>query len=174
MKFKQAVTEDVYKKVWDEMKKYWRSNYNINKSADYFINEVEQIERKNGTYKEWVDEFKGIKSIRMDSVPLIGLLKHKDHLEAISRIPQQYVDLINKNYKLNIKKTASIEGDNPERYEKYSKFNPSTAKPSFMFRDFIGWGVGRMIAALIRGDDRLTVIRLNSSNKRSKEVDRLL
>ena len=52
---------------------------------------------------------------------------------------------------------------NPNRYDQYSKMDPSTAKPSVMVDGAIDFGVGRFTAALVRGDQHLNVWQLQSN-----------
>ena len=50
----------------------------------------------------------------------------------------------------------------PERLMQYAKLPTSTAKPSVMVNGQIYWGVGRYLAALIRGDKQLKVWNVTS------------
>jgi hypothetical protein len=74
----------------------------------------------------------------------------------LTRTPQEVLDVINKKHGTSVK-TTKVYDPNPSRYFEYAKMNPATAKPSVMLDGFIGWGVGRFIAALVRGDKILKV-----------------
>ena len=84
-----------------------------------------------------------------------------DNLFGLTRVPQDVLDVINKKWELNVK-TEIVYDENPDRYFKYSKMPNHTAKPSVMFDGEIGWGWGRFIAALIRGDKTILAWELRS------------
>ena len=84
------------------------------------------------------------------------LLKHKEQLDSISRSPKEVIDCINKKWNLNVSYGKQYDA-RPERYFQYAKMDSSTAKPSVLVNGQIYWGVGRFIAALIRGDKKLKV-----------------
>ena len=112
-------------------------------------------ERPEGD-KDDIDEFKNYKLV--NNKPTIVSIKNilKDNLDSLTRVPQEVLDVINKKWGINIK-TIKVYDQNPSRYFEYAKMNPQTAKPSVMFDGFIVWGVGRFIAALIRGDKTIKV-----------------
>lgn len=112
-------------------------------------------ERPEGD-KSDVEEFKNYKLVNNNPIEVNIKDILKDNLDSLTRTPQDILDVINKKWGTNIK-TSKVYDPNPSRYFKYAKMNPSTAKPSVMFDGFIGWGVGRFIAALIRGDKTIKV-----------------
>lgn len=118
------------------------------------------VERGEGT-KDDIDELKKytLKSNQPINVNIKDMLK--TNIDLLERTPQEVLDVINKKWGINAK-TVKVYDPNPDRYFKYAKMNPSTAKPSVMFDGCIGWGVGRFIAALVRGDKTIKVWDLRS------------
>lgn len=74
----------------------------------------------------------------------------------LSRLPQEVVNIINKNWGTN-GKSETVYDSNPQRYFQYAKMPATSAKPSVMVNGVIEWGVGRFVAALIRGDKTIKV-----------------
>lgn len=112
-------------------------------------------ERGEGT-KEDIEEFRhyvlnGTQPINVNIKDIL-----KINFDSLERTPQEVLDVINKKWGINAK-TVKVYDPNPNRYFEYAKMNPSTAKPSVMFDGYIGWGVGRFIAALVRGDKTIKV-----------------
>lgn len=92
---------------------------------------------------------------RMGNPPLVivqlrDLLRRRDTLDSIARCPPQVIEKINNVWNLDVKHGQSYDRD-PGRYERYAQMDAGTAKPSIMLDGEIIWGVGRMIAALMRG-----------------------
>lgn len=85
-----------------------------------------------------------------------ALLKEPWMKGSISRTPQPVVDAINKRYGTNFK-GGTVYDREPDRFFKYAKMSAATAKPSVMVNGDVIFGVGRMIAALLRGDDSVLV-----------------
>lgn len=101
---------------------------------------------------------------------LLNLLQTKSVKDAISRTPRHVMEMIKTNprYKLELEdvehvsdtevgrkfglKSGEIFDQNPERYEEYANYDPKTAEPSTMVNGELYWGMGRLIAALLRGD----------------------
>jgi hypothetical protein len=112
-------------------------------------------ERGEGT-KDDIEEFKNyvLNGTQPISVNIKDILK--TNFDSLKRTPQEVLDVINKKWGINAK-TVKVYDPNPNRYFEYSKMNPTTAKPSVMFDGYIGWGVGRFIAALVRGDKTMKV-----------------
>jgi len=96
------------------------------------------------------------------NVNLRDLLKNKDNLETLGRVPQEILNIINQKWGTNAK-TVKVYEQNPNRLLEYAKMDPATAKPSVMFDGEIGWGVGRFVAALIRGDKTMPVWDLRAN-----------
>ena len=116
-------------------------------------------ERPKGD-KEDIEEIKQLKlispqPITVNTADVLRTTLVDDKL-FLSRIPQEVVDVINKNWGTN-EKTKTIYDQNPQRYFQYAKMSSSTAKPSIMINNVIEWGVGRFIATLIRGDKTINV-----------------
>lgn len=88
-------------------------------------------------------------------IPLKSLLSR--NLDSISMASDEAIAIINKKWKLDIRPASQRYDKNPERYSQYSKMDSSTAQPSVMVNNEIYWGVGRFIAALMRGDKTLKV-----------------
>ena len=107
-------------------------------------------ERGDGT-KDDIDEFKNytLNGNQPINVKIKDILK--TNFDSLERTPQEVLDVINKKWGIEAK-TVKVYDPNPNRYFEYAKMNPATAKPSVMFDGYIGWGVGRFIAALVRGD----------------------
>ena len=107
-------------------------------------------ERGDGT-KDDIDEFKNytLNGNQPINVNIKDILK--TNFDSLERTPQEVLDVINKKWGIEAK-TVKVYDPNPNRYFEYTKMNPATAKPSVMFDGYIGWGVGRFIAALVRGD----------------------
>lgn len=80
---------------------------------------------------------------------------------TISRTPKHVVDAINQCYGTNFKSGTVYEQD-PDRLLRYAKMNGITAKPSVMVNGEIIFGVGRLIAALLRGDASIKVWSLKN------------
>jgi hypothetical protein len=106
---------------------------------------------------------------------IFNLLQTNSVKEAISRTPRHVMEMIKTNpkYRLELEdvehvsdtevgrkfglKSGEIFDQNPERYEEYANYDPKTAEPSTMVNGEILWGMGRLIAALLRGDITLKV-----------------
>ena len=89
------------------------------------------------------------------------LLKQPWMKGSISRTPQPVVDAINKRYGTNFKSGTVYDRD-PDRFFRYAKMTANTAKPSVMVDGDVIFGVGRMIAALLRGDASVPVWNLKT------------
>ncbi len=101
---------------------------------------------------------------------LLNLLQTKSVKEAIGRTPRHVMEMIKTNprYRLELEdvehvsdtevgreyglKSGEVFDQNPERYEEYANYDPKTAEPSTMVNGEMWWGMGRLIAALLRGD----------------------
>ena len=89
-------------------------------------------------------------------VPLKQLLTNQSNIGSVTRTPQEVVSAINQKWGTQIKMGQQFD-QNPRRYFQYAKMPASTAKPSIMVDGEIFMGVGRFIAALLRGDPTLEV-----------------
>jgi hypothetical protein len=101
---------------------------------------------------------------------LLNFLQTKSVKEAIGRTPRHVMEMIKTNprYRLELEdvehvsdtevgrefglKSGEIFDQNPKRYEEYANYDPKTAEPSTMVNGELWWGMGRLIAALLRGD----------------------
>ena len=101
---------------------------------------------------------------------LLNLLQTKSVKEAIGRTPRHVMEMIKTNprYRLELEdvkhvsdtevgrefglKSGEIFDQNPERDEEYANYDAKTAEPSTMVNGEMYWGMGRLIAALLRGD----------------------
>ena len=108
--------------------------------------------------KDFVEDFSNfhLKGNSPKSISLKSMLNDKETRESIGRTPQKVVDAINKKWGTDFK-SIKVYDQNPDRYFKYAKFSGETAKPSLMVNGEILFGVGRFIAALIRGDKTIKV-----------------
>ena len=94
------------------------------------------------------------------------LLQNAENKNTIARTPQKVVDIINQRWKTDFKSDPGKQFDpNPQRYAKYMQMSAATAKPSILVDGEIVMGIGRFIAALMRGDRQLKVWNLKSNNK---------
>jgi len=120
-------------------------------------------------------DIKSIKNWKLDpnypiTMNLLNLLQTKSVKEAIGRTPRHVMEMIKTNprYRLELEdvehvsdteigrkfglKSGEIFDQNPKRYEEYANYDPETAEPSTMVNGELYWGMGRLIAALLRGD----------------------
>lgn len=113
------------------------------------------VERGDGT-KNDINEIR--KYVLSNVNPITVNIKDilNDNISSLERTPQEVLNIINKKWGTNVK-TIKVYDPNPDRYLKYAKMNPLTAKPSVMFDGYIGWGVGRFVASLVRGDKTIKV-----------------
>ncbi len=106
---------------------------------------------------------------------LLNLLQTKSVKESIGRTPRHVMEMIKTNplYRLELEdvehvsdievgreyglKSGEIFDQNPKRYEEYANYDPKTAEPSTMVNGELYWGMGRLIAALLRGDMTIKV-----------------
>ena len=95
-----------------------------------------------------------------------ALLQNTENKDAVARTPQQVVDIINQKWNTGFKSDPTRQFDkNPQRYAKYMKMSAATAKPSIAVDGEIVMGIGRFIAALMRGDRQLKVWNLKRNNQ---------
>ena len=95
-----------------------------------------------------------------------ALLQNTENKDAVARTPQQVVDIINQKWNTDFKSDPTRQFDkNPQRYAKYMKMSAATAKPSIAVDGEIVMGIGRFIAALMRGDRQLKVWNLKRNNQ---------
>jgi len=121
-------------------------------------------ERPKGDQAD-IDELKGWRLNKKTpyNIPLNKLLKNPENLDSISRTPKEVVNKINLNWGTKVK-PGTVYDQNPGRYFEYAtKFSGDTAKPSIMVNGVIAWGVGRFIAALLRGDKTIKVWDIQDS-----------
>ena len=113
------------------------------------------VERGDGT-KNDINEIR--KYVLSNVNPITVNIKDilNDNISSLERTPQEVLKIINKKWGTNVK-TIKVYDPNPDRYLKYAKMNPLTAKPSVMFDGYIGWGIGRFVASLVRGDKTIKV-----------------
>ena len=118
----------------------------------------EFIDERPNPDQEDIDVFTKLRlaSDKPVKVSTTALLKEPWMRGSISRTPQPVVNAINKRYGTDFK-GGTVYDRNPDRFFKYAKMSAATAKPSVMVNGDIIFGVGRMIAALLRGDDSVPV-----------------
>ena len=89
------------------------------------------------------------------------LLKEPWMWGTVSRTPKHVVDAINTRYETHFK-SGTVYDRNPDRLLQYAKMPMETANPSVMVNGEIIFGVGRLIAALLRGDKHIKVWSLKN------------
>lgn len=115
--------------------------------SEEFINERPQPDQED------IDVFTKLRltCIKPIKVSINDLLKESWMQGTVSRTPQPVVDIINNRYGTNFKGGIVYE-KNPDRLLQYAKMPKETANPSVMVNGEIIFGVGRLIAAMLRGD----------------------
>lgn len=121
----------------------------------------EFIDERPNPDQEDIDVFTNLRltSNKPVEISTKALLREPWMRESVSRTPQPVVDAINKRWGTDFKGGA-VYDRNPDRYFKYAKMSAATAKPSVMANGDVIFGVGRMIAALLRGDKNIKVWNL--------------
>tara|TARA_R110002020_G_scaffold103416_9_gene242213 strand:+ start:2231 stop:5356 length:3126 start_codon:yes stop_codon:yes gene_type:complete len=130
-------------------------------------------ERPKGDHLD-IDELKGweLNSPNPIEVSLSDLIKKESTKGSVSRTNQEVVDIINQNWNTSIKLAKKLYDSNPERYMKDAEqFDGSTAPPSIMVNGDVIWGVGRMVAALIRPDKIIKVWDIKDSKTLTEEMN---
>lgn len=122
------------------------------------------VERPDGS-KEDIEEINGFclnnpKPITVKTKDILNSTLKSDE-KFLSRLPQEVVDVINKKWGVK-GRSETVYDPNPDRYFKYAKMSSATAKPSILFDGVIGWGVGRFVASLIRGDETIKIWDIKS------------
>ena len=107
-----------------------------------------------------------LQSAMPQTVSTQALLQNTENKDAVARTPQQVVDIINQKWNTDFRSDPTRQFDkNPQRYAKYMKMSAATAKPSIAVDGEIVMGIGRFIAALMRGDRQLKVWNLKRNNQ---------
>ena len=162
---KAYVKGDRWRVKWDNAKKtpLMKENLNSKWASELYSRFPSQLadeiidERPKGDMEDHAEISKWkLTSNTPIEISIEKLLKHKEQLDSISRSPEEVIDCINKKWNLNVSYGKQYDA-RPERYFQYAKMDSSTAKPSVLVNGQIYWGVGRFIAALIRGDKKLKV-----------------
>ena len=104
---------------------------------------------------EWMTNWKLV-STRPRKINIKELLSKSENLNNVARSPDNVINSINQKWNTKIPSDKKYDS-NPARYSNYAKMNGATAKPSVMLNGEIIFGVGRFIAALLRGDQTLSV-----------------
>jgi len=116
------------------------------------------VERKNP--KEFVEEhgnwYVRDKDQPLKTMEIKNILDDEETKGIVSRTPQEVVDAINTQWGTNFV-GGEVYDPNPDRYFKYADLPAETADPSVMVNYDIIYGVGRLVAALIRGDKTIKV-----------------
>lgn len=121
-------------------------------------------------------------------VNLLDLLKNQSVKDAIGRTPKDVMNTLKKNPRYSSElndllhvsdtevgreyglKSGEIFDENPQRYFEYSTFDPKTAEPSTIVDGELWWGTGRLIAALLRGDQSIKVWNVITNEKYSPSL----
>jgi hypothetical protein len=135
----------------------------INRFPEILQREILE-ERPNPTQ----EDINWVKSWKVGNKPVVknmkDLLKNSENLTSISRSPQDVVQEINQKWGLKTQ-PGQVYDPTPERYQQYAKnFTGKTAKPSVLVNGEIVFGTGRFIAALLRGENQLTVWDVTTPN----------
>ena len=97
--------------------------------------------------KDWRSQPEPVK------VPITRELVQK-HADVIGQSHPEVLAQTNKRFGLSIKPRKILDKD-PSRILRYAQMPAKTAKPSVMVNGEVTWGVGRLLAALHRGDTHL-------------------
>ena len=89
-------------------------------------------------------------------VSLQTLLEKEENLESIARTPIDVIEHINEHWGVSVTPEQQYKR-RPERYFEYASLPGETANPSVMIGGEIFMGVGRYVAALLRGDNTMKV-----------------
>ena len=163
MNIHEIILDEIDKMSKIDLQSYYSKNQN-NKEWIQILSQFPQElqreiidERPNGT-KEDIEEIRPFKlnGNKPIAVDIKNTLRNKENFNVLTRLPQDVVNVINQNWGTN-GKSIKVYDPNPERYFKYAKMPSSTAKPSIMINGVIEFGVGRYVAALIRGDKTINV-----------------
>lgn len=135
---------------------------------DQLVREI-LVERPHPTEEDiaWVSEME-LRDPRPVEVALTKLLQNKETLQQLTHLPIDVVDAISAQWDLDLT-PGEVYDRTPARYLQYAKLSGAYAKPSVMLDGEIIWGVGRFVAALLRGDRTLKVwdMRRSVSAKRA-------
>lgn len=105
----------------------------------------------------------GGKNAKPTLIKVEDLLKNDEATTKLMALsPQEDLDLINRRYGTNYKSDIVHDSD-PGRVQRYSELDAGTAAPSTMIDGEITFGVGRVKAAILRGDDHVRVWTVNSN-----------
>lgn len=118
-------------------------------------------ERPNPNQED-IEWFGSLRLLASDpvSVPLEELLENNEG--NILRTPPDIIKEINEKWGTAFNANLSkVYDQNPDRLRRYSLMPSETARPSVMHDGEIIFGVGRFIAALLRGDHDLQVWKLS-------------
>ena len=168
---KKLIKEELDKMSSIDLRGYYKKHKNNKEWLEIlsrFPEELQReiiVERGEGTKKD-IDELKGytLNNNQPINVNIKDILK--DNFYILEIIPQEVLNVINKKWGINAK-TVKVYDQNPNRYFEYAKMSPSTAKPSVMFDGQIWWGIGRFVAALVRGDKTIRVWDLRKTNNQN-------
>ncbi len=172
-KMSEIDLEGYKKKAVEEENNEWVDI--LDRFPDEFQKEIID-ERPNGSKSD----INLIKNWELDpnypiTMNLLNLLQTKSVKESIGRTPRHVMEMIKTNplYRLELEdvehvsdievgreyglKSGEIFDQNPKRYEEYANYDPKTAEPSTMVNGELYWGMGRLIAALLRGDMTIKV-----------------
>ena len=161
----EIIKEEIDKMSAIDLQSYYQQHANnkewlsiLQRFPEEFQREI-VVERPEGS-KEDIEELKNWKltspkPTTVNTRDALNVTLNKDK-SFLSRIPQDVNDIINKNFGTN-GRTEKVYDRAADRYIKYSQMPASTAKPSTMINGYVGWGVARFVAALIRGDKTINV-----------------
>ena len=139
----------------------------------------ELVEERSGGIIGFDDEIEWFKSMNVNGgktaqpelISIEDILKNDEGTRKLMALsPQEDLDIINRRYGTDYKTDVVYDVD-PTRVQRYSELDAGTAAPSTQIDGVITFGVGRIKAAILRGDDyvRVWVINTTSSLKEHKE-----
>jgi len=170
IKLKDILYEFKDKMSLINLKDYYKKNYNNKEWLNILQKFPEELQREiiDELPKGNVENIELLKhwqliddkpiSVNTDDILRTTLLQDKPFL---GRLPKDVVDVINKNWKTK-GKSKIVYDKNPQRYFQYAKMSERTAKPSVVVNGVVEWGVGRFVAALIRGDKKIKIWNIKS------------
>jgi hypothetical protein len=104
----------------------------------------------------------GGKNAKPTLIKVEDILKNDEGTRKLMALsPQEDLDIINRRYGTDYKTDVVYDVD-PTRVQRYSELDAGTAAPSGQIDGEISFGVGRVKAAILRGDDYVRVWTVNS------------
>ena len=164
--WKDLMSDDEYYKIISNHKKWptdvvdhMENNLPMTLRKELALERIDGLSEVHGE-PEWFKSMtiRGGKNTTPTLVKVEDLLKDdKTTHKMMGLSPQDDLDLINKRYGTNYKTSSLYLDSDPGRVQRYSEFDGGTAAPSIMIDGEISFGVGRVKAAMLRGDEHVRV-----------------